>query len=370
MHLLKTAAIAAAICFVGTAAMAASLPARPMYEVIPATRHITVPGPSISPLPSFTYNAKDPLTGTAYSGAILGGSPTALSSTSLPVQIVPLQLVLNDGTKTVTYNPTAHDPCNGGLSETDYVARSPLFSQRVRWTMNGIKIGQTQYIDAFQRAQFWSVVHGSNYHLLFSRTQLPKQHATLGPTLTANVSGGILCGYAGQTDMGMVDGVVQKIIRHALKSSINVGTFPVFLLHNVFMTENSGSSCCVLGYHGGLYVNGKLQVYAVADVDSAGFFPGTDDDTTTLSHELAEAVNDPTGGNQVPTWFNGHFCQPNLEVGDPLAGSELPPIILSGTTYHVQELTFAAWFFHTASHSAGKLYSDNGTQTTYANQCT
>ncbi|HEY1961637.1 MAG TPA: hypothetical protein VGG69_04390, partial [Rhizomicrobium sp.] len=104
-----------------------------------------------------------------------------------------------------------------------------------------------------------------------------------------------------------------------------------------------------------------------------GFFDSSGDaDTVTLSHELAEAVNDPTGGNQVPPWNNGHFCQPNLEVGDPVGGHDLPPITISGpsynATYHVQELAYFGWFFHRLG-GAGRVYSDNGTFTSYAPQC-
>jgi hypothetical protein len=154
-----------------------------------------------------------------------------------------------------------------------------------------------------------------------------------------------------------------------LAGTINPGTLPVFLLRNVFMTGDTGG-CCTLGYHDSLMVNGQLQVYAVADVDSSGFFNSRGDyDTVTLSHELAEAVNDPTGGNQVPPWNNGHFCQPNLEVGDPVGGHDMDPVTIRGATYHVQELTYFDWFFHRPSLGTGRLYSDNGTFTTYAAPC-
>jgi hypothetical protein len=373
MKWLRAAAIAAAVCGLSTATMAAaSLPFKPMYKVVPTTGHINLPGTSTaSPLPSFAYTFTDPLSGTKYSGHILGSKPQSLTATTISVQIVPLKVTLNDGTTTVTYSPTDPDPCNNNIPSVVYVAHSPLFQSTHLWRLNGVNVGRTQYIDAFQRAQFWHVVRGSNYHLTFNRTELPQQQLAFGPNaLTANQNGGILCGYAGYTNMGAVDAAVRAIMSGPLQSSINVGTLPVFLLHNVFMTEDTGG-CCVLGYHDSLMVNGKLQVYAVADVDSTGFFHSSgDDDIVTLSHELAEAVNDPTGGNAVPPWNNGSFCQPNLEVGDPVGGHELPPIQLDGSTYHVQELAYSSWFYHRPSGGAGLLYSDNGTFTTYAPQCT
>jgi len=84
-----------------------------------------------------------------------------------------------------------------------------------------------------------------------------------------------------------------------------------------------------------------------------------------MSHEVAEWMNDPFDNNPTPPW--GHTgqvsgCQDNLEVGDPLSGTEAPPIVMSnGFTYHLQELAFFSWFFN--SHSVGihHWFSNNGT---------
>jgi hypothetical protein len=38
-------------------------------------------------------------------------------------------------------------------------------------------------------------------------------------------------------------------------------------------------------------------------------------------------------------------CQSNLEVGDPLSGTDAPPIVMPNHfTYHLQELAFFSWF--------------------------
>jgi hypothetical protein len=88
-------------------------------------------------------------------------------------------------------------------------------------------------------------------------------------------------------------------------------------------------------------------------------------DTAIASHEVAEWMNDPFTINPTPPW--GHVgqqsgCQNNLEVGDPLTGTEAPRIVMpNGFTYHLQELAFFSWFFGAPSIAINGWYSDNGT---------
>ena len=65
---------------------------------------------------------------------------------------------------------------------------------------------------------------------------------------------------------------------------------------------------------------------------------------------MAQAMNDPTGTNATPSWGNiGQVsgCHTNsfFEVGDPLSGTEYPPITVNGHTYHLQEMALFDWFF-------------------------
>jgi hypothetical protein len=95
-------------------------------------------------------------------------------------------------------------------------------------------------------------------------------------------------------------------------------------------------------------------------------------DISSLSHEIAEWMDDPFGTNRTRPW--GHIgqvsgCQGNLEVGDPLSGT-LQPTKLGGTTWHPQEMAFASWFYHqNPSPSVNGWYSSNGTFRTDANHC-
>ena len=77
-------------------------------------------------------------------------------------------------------------------------------------------------------------------------------------------------------------------------------------------------------------------------------------------------MGDPFGNNPTPAWGGSAqvvgACQNNLEVGDPLTGTDAPPIVMpNGFTYHLQELAFFSWFFGAPSVGIHGWFSDNGT---------
>ena len=59
------------------------------------------------------------------------------------------------------------------------------------------------------------------------------------------------------------------------------------------------NTCCILGYHGAFNdANGNIQIYSPFSVDTSQFFgPGL---VSTLSHEILEAINDPTTNTPTP----------------------------------------------------------------------
>jgi hypothetical protein len=69
-----------------------------------------------------------------------------------------------------------------------------------------------------------------------------------------------------------------------------------------------------------------FQTYSPLEFDTTGLFGAGANDTTVMSHEVAEWANDPFGDNPTPAWGGTGqvpvgFCQNNLEVGDPLTGN-------------------------------------------------
>jgi hypothetical protein len=286
----------------------------------------------------------------------------------------------------VTYDPTAPDPCVPGHSGVEMITGSPLFTNNP-WTMNGVDVGNTQYMDAFMRAQFWSLVGGTPYHFILKPEVLPAQSLTFSGASSSGTgqnfdaqsiaSGG--CGSVGVVTMQELDSAVQALINGPLAASVNAGTLPIFLTKSVVTGNNTtdlfSNQCCALGYHSSFAAGANLQIYSPFSLDTSGVFGNMD--VSTLSHELGEAINDPTGNNPTPSWGNvgQSACQDNLEVGDPLSPGfntptkEFTVVGANGLTYHLQELAFANWFFDAPSLGAGGKSSNNGSFSGGAKPC-
>ena len=346
---------------------------------------------SPAPIPSFQYTltAAAGLGGGTFSGSIIGRNPLlhGKTTTTVPTQVIPLVITINDttgGTGTVTYDPTLPDGCvAGNPTDVSILVNSPIFTKTTTWLMNGVNVGTTQYIDAFQRAQFWGQVAGTPYHVILNETTLGAQaHIfTAGTNYNAATQFGG-CGFIGVVNINDMDAVVQALITGPLAGTVNVGTFPVFQTKNVVMAITGHSifvECCVLGYHSGLFVGGELQIYSPLVLDTSGVF---DDDVSVMAHEMGEAINDPTGSNPTPLWGaigQQPNCQNNLEVGDPLSpGGPNPPgtntFVVPGVVipqYHLQELAFYSWFFGSngLGTGAGNGFSNNGTFKGFAKLC-
>jgi hypothetical protein len=284
----------------------------------------------------------------------------------IPTYIIPLIVNIWDApnSKWVKFDPTAIDnKCAGGKEPLTLVQNSPLF-QNSQFTWNGVNIGDTQYIDALQRAEFWTIGN-KPFPFCSTKSQInyyPYWHTLLGLNttlpITVNVPPGnaavnnATCGTYAVVNPGWLDNYVRNnIIPSLISLGVNPATFPVILTYNVVTTDSSGT-CCVLGYHSAF--GSPMQVYAVAEFDTNGTFGNGAQDVSALSHELAEAVNDPTTTNQTPDWGHigqfpnncvSNFGQPILEVGDPLTGTLYPNIILNNYTYHLQEMAMISWFY-------------------------
>jgi len=253
---------------------------------------------------------------------------------------------------------------------------SPII-QPAKFDFGGTIVGaDTQYLDAFQRANFWDIIE-PNYHVLLdpvttTRTVYINVPAADGLALsTSSLGPPDFCAPMGIIDINWFDAYLDSTIIPALYSQgVNPGSFPIFLLANVVMASpvTDLNSCCILGYHG--WTGLPIQTYSPMDFDTTGLFGPGAFDTSVASHEVGEWMNDPFGDNPVPAW--GHSgqqpnCQGNLEVGDPLTGTTVPTVTMSnGYKYHLQELVFFSWFFGAPSNAVNGWFSDNNTFTTDA----
>src|SRR5579862_6335643 len=138
-------------------------------------------------LPVWTYQTTASQNGVAYSGTIVGTSPTSATTTTVPAVLVPVVLKIKQGSTTYTFDPTAPDTSCLGSGNTAFnlTQSSPLFSN-ASFTLNGTPIGSTQYADAILKGEFWnSGVSSSGYHLMLSLST----SATLTISVNAGPSG-------------------------------------------------------------------------------------------------------------------------------------------------------------------------------------
>jgi hypothetical protein len=344
-------------------------------------------------VPMFGYTFTASRDSLQHTGVMIGRSPFAHGARTIDIKtvLIPVVFKLKDqanNSVTDTFDPTATDAtCSPHGKPFTLVQDSPVLVP-VDFTMpgsGGINVGTGQYIDEFQRASFWSnvMVTGDRFHNVLSPVSLaPTQTLTLttsqGLGYQKNQFGGSPCGPLGVIDAGFWDpalngvnspGEAQTLIASLTTAgTISPTTLPIFVFYNVVIAVGTSpfSNCCILGYHSSQGT--PVQTFSVADYESTQLFaPG--EDISALSHEIGEWMDDPLGNNFVPVW--GHIgqvsgCQNNLEVGDPLSGTQFPSIALSGMTYHPQELAFFSWFMGTPSLGVDSDFSDNATFTSDA----
>jgi hypothetical protein len=301
------------------------------FTVLPAHLRSDVPPPPASLQSwngSFTYGS------TNYSYNMVGAAPSTNSTATITTYIIPVKIVITPrrGSK-VTYDP-AHVLSNGN-TVTNNTLLSPLFDSTTTYTQGGTNVGTTQYIDAYQRANFWGTVQtDTNSHLLLSTTVLAEQ--TLSPPSNYGKTGSVFGFIAGLVDINWFDAQIPGLIS---KLGIQPNQFPIFLVYDTYLTQ--GGSCCIGGYHSSEGSVSNPQAYAEAGyVDHVGAFS---QDVSALSHEIGEWADDPLtvnyNGNNTPCGI--------LENGDPLEGESNYggfPYVLHGFTYNLQDLVTLPYF--------------------------
>ena len=360
---------------------------RPLTGV--TTESLRAQSETATTIPLWSYTITSRIDNNPYSGTMVGRSPFfhGARATNIPTVIVPLVIKMPDGG---VFDPSQPDTkCSPAGSALSLVQGSPIVnSAPSAYTMNGINVGNGQYIDAFQRANFFNATvsaTGNSYH------------TTLGPVTTASpVTVNIASGNGATTPAGTFGncapfgtlddsfdpntgrGKFENMLDTQVIPNIpGVGptTIPILLMYNVVQTQGGTDprfNCCILGFHSGFNTSKGPQFYGISDFDTAAF----GGDTSVLAHEVGELIDDPIGNNGTPLW--GHVgqvsgCQNNLEVGDPLSpggNSATNPFKVkmpNGFTYTLQELAFFSWFYRQSpSIGSGGKFSDNGTFTTDA----
>src|SRR5689334_6901920 len=181
MKLLKFALTVCAIV-IATAAFAQDdqpvpvAPGTPLKQIFhrPASlQNSALPPLTCSTIPTFNYSVVSPVDGKTYNGTIIGVNPASrpAQATVVPTVLVPVRLVFQySSTSSFIFDPSVADPgCLGaGNNAFKLTELSPIFNN-AKFVLGGVNVGNTQYVDAFERANFFgnvSAAGGANYHTL------------------------------------------------------------------------------------------------------------------------------------------------------------------------------------------------------------
>jgi len=340
---------------VSVAALACSFGASAVAQdqiVGPVPRYVTLP-----PKPSTktekvalpTWNGSFTYLGTTYSYYMVGTAPSTGTSTTVKAFIIPVKIKIGSD----TFDPIA--TVDGDENVVLQTVESPIF-QKQAYTLGGVNIGNTQYEDAFQRANFWGTVKShTGYHVLLGGPS-PLPELTLSPGSSGAVLSSNPFGGGGPTalmDINYFDPQAQAYI--TAHSEITPDSIPIFMTVNTYLTGGSPilNNCCIGGYHSAL----GGQAYS-----QFTFIPVPGDfsqDVSALSHELGEWMDDPgtTGA------FNSVACG-ILEVGDPeetFSNYGGFGYTLGGFNYNLQDLVFLEYFGapNTTSVNGWMTFHDN-----------
>jgi hypothetical protein len=344
------------------------------YRHAPSRAALAKESANDTTIPTFSSSVVAGQDGNTYGFTIVGQNPFAggAGTTSVPVQIIPV--IVTDGSSGDVYDPTvANAGCGEAVSPVTGMLTGPLLTAH-RWSAGGRYVGTDQYIGAQMREEFWAYANPSgvspSYHVRFSGSEPAEIRITFSGGTEINPG---TCNELEEFPISTWDSEVQSTLIPELASfGVSSTTFPFFLFKNVVFTS---SGCCILGYHSAFNSGGNTQTYGNGDYVTDGEF-GSTADMAVNAHEMGEWANDPFVNNPTPSW--GHIgqvsgCQGNLEVGDPLTGTDFAfnsrtTVGGNGPTYHLQELAFFGWFYDDNIGVNG-WYSTRGTFTSGATLC-
>lgn len=286
---------------------------------------------------TYTYQGLD------FSYRMVGTDPKKRSQTTvIPTVIIPLRFEFADGSvfDASTDSVDGQTPVQG-------IVNSPLF-QNYNFVFGGTSIGNTQFADAFQRANFWDSVstRARDYHVLLQPTVAPVQTITVPDGqfayYTEPVSGVVLPGIDEEYFESQRDLMIETL-------NISTGSLPIFVTGRVLSPY--------LAYHftfprqAGIQT-GLVTIYRSQNERIQGLPLG---DVASLSHELVEWLDDPFGNNFTPGWdyvnstntrCSSSIVIDTLETADTL---EIDPASYlafdtSSFTYHLADSAFIDYF--------------------------
>jgi hypothetical protein len=328
----------------------------PRHTVLPptvsqgiATRAVTQPNGQVifaASTPLTTWNGSFVSAGTTFNFNMVGTAPSTGTSTTVQAFLIPIKLVVG----TNTFDPQT--VLSNGKTVVNNTIASPIFASGVDFTSGGVNMGSTQYVDAYQRANFWGTVSAhTGYHVLLGGPTVQPE-VTLTVPKRSGTTGTPFGHTAAEVDINYFDAQVQTIIKNT--AAIQPNMLPIIVIYDTYLTQNH--SCCIGGYHSSFGLTSAPQSYAVFSyVDHPGDFS---QDVSALSHEIGEWMDDPlvvNSGNSTP-------CG-SLENGDPLENTANFggfPYTFGGFTYNLQDLATMPYFGAPPSTSVNNEFTFQG----------
>src|ERR1700752_3950866 len=222
---------------------------RPMFTRLAPTLHSPRNKIEVASTPLQTWDGSFTYSGKVYSYNMVGVPPTTSGTATVTAYVIPIKIVLSNG---ATYDPATK--LTDGNTVTQNTVASPIFTKSVDFTSGGANVGSTQYIDAFQRANFWGTSSNPSHLLLGGPTVLAEQ--TLKVPKRSGSTGTVFGFTAGLVAINYFDGQLQSLLT---KLGIAPNTFAIFLTYDVYLTQNH--SCCIGGYHSSTGSSSAPQSY-------------------------------------------------------------------------------------------------------------
>jgi len=189
-------------------------------------------GGGSTPLQTWSATVQSPIDGNTYTYTMVGQNP-ATSNTATPITtyLIPLRVNFQySRSTTYSFDPGATDPgCLGGSNTaTGLTQMSPIFVP-TDYNLGGTDVGTAQYVDAYQRANFWTQVSvNSSYGTELAMIPKSLQSVTVTSGNTGFVNGtvyvlnGTQCGsntgntnhagYMGVVNINSIDSAARSLI--------------------------------------------------------------------------------------------------------------------------------------------------------------
>jgi hypothetical protein len=316
-------------------------PARPIFTVLP---NLSPAPPAPTGIP--TWNGSYVYQNVTRTYTMVGTDAFSTNtSTTIPVVIIPVKIVISGIRGSQTFDPMSIPGNTGGLTALQNTIMSPMFDSSTTYIQGGTNVGTTQYIDAYQRANFFGTVSGhSNYHLLLGAPVVMPEVTLTPPSRRDGKTGAPFGETVAEVNINWIDGQFQSLITSL---GITPNQLPIFMTYKTYLTQGS---CCIGGYHS---ATGSQTYMHFTYIDQPGLFS---QDVSALSHEVGEWADDPFVNNtNTPCGI--------LENGDPLEGGPNFggfPYPLHGFTFNLQDLVTLPYFGAPPSTSVNNFFTFQG----------